>query len=222
MRLLDLFCGAGGAAEGYRRAGFTEIVGVDIKPQPRYPFEFVQADILRSVIHEWTLPLGYFDAIHASPPCQAYIQRNKNLVTNHPKLIEPTRAALQATGLPYVIENVLPEVLISPVMLCGTQFGLPLRRHRYFETNACMILARSCHHWGTVAHGQFAAVYGRGGKGPRRGPGVRDAGPLPGAPSAEEAMGIDWMDDREIKQAIPPEYTEYIGRHLIAAIQEAA
>lgn len=99
MRLLDLFCGAGGAAMGYHRAGFDEIVGVDHKPQKNYPFEFVLADAM-------TFQLGGFDAVHASPPCQAYIQRNKNLETDHPKLIEPVRERLRGWGGVYVIENV--------------------------------------------------------------------------------------------------------------------
>lgn len=211
-RLLDLFCGAGGAAMGYHRAGF-EVVGVDIKPQKNYPFEFYQADAM-------TFPLDGFDVIHASPPCQAYIQRNKNLETKHPKLIDPTRARLLLNGKPYVIENVLPEVLWSPWMLCGTMFGLPLIRHRFFEVNPTpLVLTPSCHHWGSVAAGDFAAVYARGGKGRRHGAGVRDAAPLPAKVTWEEAMGIDWMTPYEMSQSIPPAYTEYIGRHLMSYLE---
>jgi DNA (cytosine-5)-methyltransferase 1 len=195
---------------GYHRAGF-EVVGVDIKPQPRYPFEFHQADAM-------TFPLDGFDAIHASPPCQAYVQRNKNLATKHPKLIEPTRCRLVKSGAPYVIENVIPEVLITPWMACGTAFGLALRRHRYFEMPTLLSLSRSCYHWGTVAGGDFAAVYGRGGKGHRHGAGVRDAGPKPAKVTWAEAMGIDWMERKELSQAIPPAYTEYIGRQLLQVV----
>ena len=213
-RLLDLFCGAGGAARGYQQAGFY-VVGVDIKPQPRYAGDdFIQADAM-------TFPLDGFDAIHASPPCQAYVQRNKNLQTRHPKLIEPTRERLQAWGGLYVIENVLPEVLESPAILCGTQFGLPLRRHRFFETNAGMILSRGCWHWGTVAAGDFAAVYAFGGKGHRHGPGIRDPRSAIG-PEWAEAMGIDWMTRDELTQAIPPAYTEYIGGQLMRVIASPA
>ncbi len=210
-RLLDLFCGAGGAGMGYHRAGF-EVVGVDIKPQPDYPFEFHEADAM-------TYPLDGFDAIHASPPCQAYIQRNKNLVTKHPKLIEPTRLRLLTTGRPYVIENVLREVLVEPVMLCGTFFGLPLIRHRYFESSPPLLMNTPCHHWGTVAAGDFAAVYEFGGKGHRHGAGVRDPRSAQG-PDWAESMGIDWMETKhELKESIPPAYTEYIGRQLIAMLE---
>ncbi len=214
-RLLDLFCGAGGAAMGYHRAGF-EVVGVDIEPQPNYPFEFHQADALSCY------PLDGFAVIHASPPCQGYVQRNKNLVTKWPKLIEPMRERLR--GTPYVIENVEGAPLFNPFMLCGTMFGLPLRRHRLFEADIFLTDVHgasllSCNHWGTVAHGQFAAVYSKGGKGPRHGKGVREPGPLPGAPSWEEAMGIDWMTREELTQAIPPAYTEWIGNRLIDVIR---
>ena len=214
-RLLDLFCGAGGAAMGYHRAGFDEIVGVDIKPQPHYPFEFVQADAM-------TFDLSGFDAIHASPPCQAYIQRNKNLATKWPKLIEPVRQRLAETGLPYVIENVPGAPLDASLTLCGTMFGLLVLRHRIFETNwrptEC---APHCNHWGTVAAGDFAAVYAFGGKGHRG----RDAdgNKIRGAKSAagpdwSEAMGIDWMTKRELAEAIPPAYTEFIGRQFLTVV----
>ncbi len=209
-RLLDLFCGAGGASMGYYRAGF-DVVGVDIKPMPRYPFEFHQADAM-------TYPLDGFDAIHASPPCQAYIQRNKNLDTKHPKLIAPTRQRLQESGTPYVIENVLPEVLLMPTMLCGTMFGLALLRHRFFESPSMLCLSRSCHHWGTVAAGDFAAVYSYGGKGHRHGAGVRDAKPEPAKVTWNEAMGVDWMEPYELSQSIPPAYTEFIGRQLLTSL----
>lgn len=210
-RLLDLFCGAGGAAEGYARAGF-EVVGVDIKPQPNYPFEFHQADAL-------TFGLSGFDAVHASPPCQAYIQRNKNLVTKWPKLIEPVRGRLLETGLPFVIENVSGAPLTPTFTLCGTMFDLPLLRHRIFETNwPETAWPPPCNHWGTVAAGDFAAVYAFGGKGHRGrdadGNKVRGVKSAPG-PDWAVAMGIDWMTKREMAEAIPPAYTEFIGAQLI-------
>ena len=196
---------------GYSRAGF-EVVGVDLKPQPRYPFEFHQADAM-------TYPLEGFDVIHASPPCQAYVQRNKNLETKHPKLIEPTRDRLAGAGKLMVIENVLQEVLVDPVMLCGTFFGLPLIRHRYFEVSPPLLMSTPCHHWGSVAAGDFAAVYSYGGKGRRHGAGVRDAAPALAKVTWQEAMGIDWMTGAELSQAIPPAYTEYIGLRLLEVMR---
>ena len=207
MRLLDLFCKAGGAARGYHDAGFDEIVGVDHEPQPNYPYEFVLADAM-------TYPLDGFDVIHASPPCQGYIQRNKNLATKWPRLIEPLRERLN--GRRYIIENVEGAPLLSPLMLCGTMFDLPLRRHRLFEINGLqsLTLTPPCNHWGTVAHGQFAGVYSLKARGPRRGAGVRDPKAIEG-PDWHSAMKIDWMSRRELTQAIPPAYTRYIGGLLL-------
>jgi hypothetical protein len=204
---------------GYHRAGF-EVVGVDIKPQPYYPFEFVQADAM-------TYPLDGFDAIHASPPCQGYIQRNKNLVTKWPKLIEPVRERLkvlhQANHIPYVIENVPGAPLIDPLMLCGTMFDLLLLRHRLFESNVSLSCPIPCNHWGSVASGDFAAVYAYGGKGHRHGRDVagnklRDPGSAKG-PEWSVAMGIDWMPKRDMAEAIPPAYTRYVGWQLIWALE---
>ena len=227
---------------GYAEAGF-DVIGVDIKPQPNYPFLFVQADAMWEMdmvnggagladmpLNGEFLTFSSFDVIHASPPCQAYIQRNKNLETKHPKLIEPMRTKLDRwlsqvayhyPGKPvaYVIENVLQEVLVEPVMLCGTFFGLSLRRHRYFEVSPPLLMSTPCNHWGTVAADNFAAVYAYGGKGHRHGAGVRDAAPAPAKVTWEEAMGIDWMTKTELSQAIPPAYTRYIGRQLMALMK---
>lgn len=217
-RLLDLFAGAGGAARGYQQAGFY-VVGVDHKPQPRYAGdEFIQADAM-------TYPLEGFDVIHASPPCQGYIQRNKNLETRHPKLIEPLRERL--SGKPYVIENVTGAArhLHHPVMLCGTMFGLPVLRHRLFEVWEPQLIARpkACCHRGTVANGDYAAVYAFGGKGPRRGYGVpRTASPVAVGPDWGDALGIDWMTKPELSQAIPPAYTAYIGEQLMSVLRREA
>ena len=225
-RLLDTFCKAGGTTRGYQMAGF-EVVGCDIEPQPRYIGEhFIQAnalDLLYALAHGdcWDDQDGHvwhledFDAIHASPPCQAYVQRNKNLGTKHPRLIGPTRDLLQQSGPPYVLENVEGAPLLSPVLLCGTMFGLRLRRHRLFEIPGLALLTRPCNHWGTVAAGDFAGVYAFGGKGHRHGQGVRDPKSKPG-PSWDAAMGIDWMTSAELTQAIPPAYTEHIGKALLA------
>ena len=143
MRLLDLFCGAGGASEGYRRAGF-EVVGVDIKPQPHYPFDFIEADALTvGGGPEWIA--SYFDAVHASPPCQAHSSLRHLQSTASVDLIAETRELLRQTGLPYIIENVVGAPLLDPVKLCGSSLGLgamcedgkwrQLRRHRLFESN---------------------------------------------------------------------------------------
>ena len=236
MRLLDLFCGAGGAAMGYSRAGF-EVVGVDIKPQPHYPFEFHQADAM-------TFPLDGFDAIHASPPCQAFSTMRRGLwkEREHPNLIPGTRERLLAAGMAYVIENVenARRELINPVMLCGTMFGLgtsagnELRRHRYFETTLGLILAPPCQHNGFSA----VPVYGGGQNGdyhtPRRKPKTIGVWGHAGGSSARdgivqfdtaarrEAMGIDWMTGDELSESIPPAYTEWIGAQLMAALRAAA
>lgn len=212
LKIADLFCGAGGSGKGLHNAGF-EVIGFDINPQKNYPFEFHQEDAL-------TVDLSKFDAVWASPPCQAYVQRNKNLVTKHPKLIEPIRDKIIDSKLPYIIENVEGAPLIDPIMLCGTMFDLLILRHRLFETSISNINIPECNHWGTVASGDFAGVYAFGGKGHRHGRGVRDPKNKPG-PDWEIAMGIDWMTKKEITQAIPPAYSEFLGRELMNKINFA-
>ena len=211
LRLLDLYCGAGGAAMGYHRAGFAAIVGVDIEPQPRYPFAFVQADAL-----DYLREHGHdFDLVHASPPCQRWsnITRTAGAQDSHPDLITPTRALLQELGLPYVIENVANAPLIDPVMLCGTAFGLLVIRHRFFETRPALTLepAPCQHERQAVKCGrppdrqhQYHSVYGH----------------FSDVAFAHRAMGIDWrMTQGELAQAIPPAYTEWIGRQMLLALQ---
>jgi DNA (cytosine-5)-methyltransferase 1 len=212
-RLLDLFCGAGGAAMGYHRAGF-EVVGVDINPQPRYPFEFHQADAL-------TFPLDGFDAIHASPPCQAYsAQRVAWNARAYPRLIEPIRERLIDWGATWVIENVPQAPLLDPVRLCGSMFGLGalnqyLQRHRLFEANVTLGPPPPCVH-----RGDALGIYGDHLRLRRRGVGRRareiSKGKL--AP-ASEAMGIDWMTWDELTESIPPAYTEWVGRRILAAVE---
>ena len=201
-RLLDLFCGAGGASMGYHRAGF-EVEGVDIKPQPHYPFKFYQADAL-------TYPLEGYDAYHASPPCQAYTRlTEKKYRQNHPDLIAYVRLRL-ALHKPSVIENVpdAKDRLWHPIMLCGSMFGLPIWRHRYFEIQPeIFTLLPHCNHG-------FAPVLISGS--PRR-KGVRTE---PSTERRREAMDINWMTRTELDQAIPPAYTEYIGKYLMKAIKE--
>jgi DNA (cytosine-5)-methyltransferase 1 len=211
-RLLDLFCGAGGAAMGYHSAGF-EVVGVDIKPQPRYPFEFHQADAL-ALMRGWALSLRpCFQAIHASPPCQRYSRQtaqHRSRATDHPDLVEPTRKLLEATGLPWVIENVEGAPLENSVTLCGSMFGLGVRRHRLFEANF-PITQPECDHPG---QGPIVTVTGNPGGSSKR-DGSRRFG---NTASWRMAMVIDWMTGKELAQAIPPAYTEHIGRQLYALV----
>jgi DNA (cytosine-5)-methyltransferase 1 len=213
MRLLDLFCGAGGAAMGYHKAGFDEIVGVDNRTQPRYPFAFVLGDAL-----EYCAAHGHeFDAIHASPPCQGYsVLTNgvwKNRVSSHPKMIDIVRELIQ--GKPYVIENVsgARAILKNPLMLCGSMFGLEVFRHRYFETTHSLFAPCSCR------HDYFAVpVYGHSGAGANRNR-ERQRGRTNSVKDWARAMGIDWMTGSELAQAIPPAYTRYIGEHLLRFIK---
>lgn len=229
---------------GYHRAGF-EVVGVDIGPQPNYPFEFFQADALgalRSLMGIWGLytaaglggaPFDHdpselnlflrdFDAIHASPPCQSYLNLTRvneamGREHTHGDLIAATRGLLIESGLPYVIENV-PDArakLIDPVRVCGTSFGLPLRRHRLFESNVPIVGTDCAHHrftekryWtGWRPNGEHrlstvVQVYGN----------AADKHEWPAA------MGIDWMTNDGLAEAIPPAYTEFIGAQLMEAL----
>ena len=222
-RLLDLFCGAGGAAMGYARAGF-EVVGVDIKPQPHYPFEFIQCDweeALATLPGLWERD-GYTVAVHASPPCQRYSTMTKKWGRSdeHPDLVLPVQQALYEfgeDGALFVIENVEGAPLADPVMLCGSMFGLgsqgyQLRRHRIFESNVWFFPPAMCAH-----QGQALPVYGHAG-----GSSKRDGLKFPGTDAWREGMGIDWMTGNELSQAIPPAYTEWIGKHLMAALEHPA
>jgi len=197
---------------GYYQAGF-EVVGVDIKPQPHYPFEFHQADAL-------TYPLNGFDAYHASSPCQGYVDRNCKRETKHPKLIEPVRECLEKIGKPFVIENVYKAPLKATLMLCGTMFNLKVIRHRYFEFNFSGPMSPyTCNHKGTVANGDFVGVYIGGYHAPTLPDGTRPFAKEADINTWSEAMGINWMKYKsELKEAIPPVYTEYIGKFLIKEI----
>ena len=236
MRILDLFCGAGGAGMGYHRAGF-EVVGVDISKQPDYPFKFAHADAtalvkdrIEGCWHEgagtslsgrWDGCLGHFDVIHMSPPCQGYTALTTGTnagSTAQPKLVAQMREWADATGLPYVIENVQGSDVRRDLVLCGEMFGLGVIRHRYFEVSGFEAKApthkphqgrvRGWRH-GEYFDGPYLAVYGEGG-----GKGT--------VAEWQDAMGIHWTDNRHsIAEAIPPAYTEFIGRQLIAHIEAA-
>jgi DNA (cytosine-5)-methyltransferase 1 len=205
-RLLDLFCGAGGAAYGYHQAGFTEIVGVDIAPQPRYPFKLVQGDALEFLAG---VKPGEYDLIHASPPCQGYSLTQRLWRRDHAQLIEVLRAHLVFAQTPYVIENVPGAPLLTPITLCGAMFGLRVYRHRLFETSR-FLAAPSC-----PGHPTPAVKCGRP---VRDGDFVQVVGHFSGVGVARRAMGIDWMTRDELSQAIPPAYTEWIGRQLLATL----
>lgn len=225
-RLLDLFCGAGGAAMGYHRAGF-DVVGVDIKPQPHYPFTSLRADGLEFLSRPgrfvWP-PGGTFDAIHASPPCQGYvgwqnIGTARGGTNDWPRLIEPIRELLDATGLPYVIENVENAPLQTNLVLCGSMFGLGVRRHRKFETSFA-VLGRpaSCAHTGDKV-GVYGKLDGRRLFTRADGSELHNPSSLE---QAQTAMGIDWMEWDELKEAIPPAYTQWIGSQLMNYVEVAA
>jgi len=199
--LIDLYCGAGGAAHGYHQAGF-DIIGIDINPQPNYPYPFAQGDALNP-----PLDLTQADAIHASPPCQAYsiATLNHRTTNTYPDLVAPTRQLLETTGLPWIIENVPGAPLHNHIQICGSGLAMTrIRRHRWFESNTPL--------WGIpCVHGQNTDVLSIVG----HSEGSGKAGPGYLKPARETAMGIDWMTNTELSQAIPPAYTHHIGTQLL-------
>lgn len=221
--LLDLFCCAGGAARGYADAGF-DVIGVDIAPQPRYPYDMVVGDaieLMSALLDGKTDPtLGFalddIDAIHASPPCQtftAYRRRGAGVGDAYLNLIPETREALHAAGLPFVIENVetARDELVDPVRYCGSSFGLDVRRHRLFESNVTLEPPACDHSWQTP---RFPPASNRTNLRRTVEVGVWRI-PLE---VQRRAMGIDWMELRELSEAIPPAYTEHIGRQMMAHV----
>jgi DNA (cytosine-5)-methyltransferase 1 len=229
LRLLDLFCGAGGASAGYYRAGF-EVTGVDLarKQLPdgtwvddaampkRYPFEFIKADALEMLADREFV--ARFDVIHASPPCQRYSLASKYNGREYPDFIPPTRSLLKATGLPWVIENVPGAPLRPDFVLCGCMFGLglpehdlQLRRERWFETSWRPLgLVQPHQHWGysisIAGHGTPSWVR-------------RNTGHI-GIALWRQVMGIDWMTRGQLTEALPPAYTEYVGTILRKRLEE--
>jgi DNA (cytosine-5)-methyltransferase 1 len=224
VRLLDLFCGAGGAAMGYHRAGFDEIVGVDINPQPHYPFEFVQADALGFLV-DWlidkdTFPddVKDFDMIHASPPCQDHSALKTTLKQPHGNghMLADITECLQKQDAPWVIENVPGAPMRKDLVLCGRQFQLKtfsptlqqdvwLKRHRIFQTNVPVAQPAPCNC--TRDGHKTIGVYGNGDGGGR---GWKDS-----FADRKAVMQIDWMNRNELSQAVPPAYTEYIGQQFL-------
>ncbi len=220
-RLLDLFCGAGGASAGYHRAGF-DVTGVDIQPQPRYPFSFVQADALSC-----GLELRAFDVIHASPPCQAYSHAcfSHNARKKHEDLLAPVREMLRKCNRPYVIENVLGAPLSGYcLMLCGLMFDLKVFRHRWFESSELLMSPGHRSHRGKlIGRDGMCCVVGNGGgmsvrmrkRFRQEAQGFKDTNQ-----DRQKAMDIDWMNRYELSQAIPPAYALFIGRQLMTGLME--
>ena len=226
--LLDTFCCAGGSATGYERAGFV-VYGIDKKAQPRFPFPFIKIDTLKALDillsgdkltfnNGENLSLDDISVIHASPPCQIHSRMRKlnvsqGVAKNYKELIAPVRTKLKATGKIYIIENVEGSPLIDPITLCGSSFGLLVRRHRLFESNVSL-WGKPCAHYIEVKdkpnlnrlHKGNSRVVGCYGHGRGKGDTVE---------LWSKAMGIDWMSRHELSQAIPPAYTEWIGSQVI-------
>ncbi|MER7575221.1 SAM-dependent methyltransferase [Streptomyces sp. NPDC126514] len=212
LRVLDLFCCQGGAGKGYADAGF-EVTGVDIDPQPRYPFRFVQADAIDYVRRYG----AEYDFIHASCPCQHDSDCQRIQGNKHPDLIAPTRAALEATGRPWVIENVggaLPK-LRNPVMLCGQMFRLENYRHRFIEAGGGFVLDQPQHPEHLVPQAKMGRPVPPGHYG-------QFVGNFSGVDLARRVLGVPWMNRDGIRECIPPAYTEYIGTRLLASLLEVA
>lgn len=229
--LLDLYAGAGGAAAGYYRAGF-EVIGVDIAPQQSYPFIFEERDALEVLgdLLEGAAPfgrlghgrtwagLGDFAGIHASPPCQAFTDLQKQNKREYPDLIGPTRELLEATGLPYVIENVEGAPLRDPIMLCGTMFpGLRVIRHRLFESNFPIMVPPHGRHPLVFTHDKRKAHHGKLNQ-DEAFVQVTGGGNCT-VENKRAAMGVPWMTGAEANEAIPPAYAEHVGQFLMAHIR---
>lgn len=211
--LLDLFCKEGGAGMGYYQAGF-DVVGVDIEPQPRYPFAFEQDDaiqFLRRMIEP--LARGCVVAIHASPPCRRYSDTQRIRGNEHPDLIGPTRVLLRAAGVPYVIENVegARGELHDPVMLCGAMFGLRTYRHRLFETSWPLRVP---------AHPRHVARQAKMGRPPQPGEFIQCVGNFSNVALGREVMGMPWASRDGLREAIPAAYTRHIGAQLLRVLRE--
>lgn len=208
MNALDLFCGAGGASMGLWRAGF-HVLGVDIKPQPNYPFPMWVQDALTTEIPD------HIDFVWASPPCQRYSRASRcrpGLAQTYPDLVEPIRQKLVAWGGPYIIENVPGAPLRNPVMLCCAMFGKRMYRHRLFESNVPLTAPQHpkhivrCSKAGWWKPGEYISVAG-------------NCAPIA---MAREQMGIDWMTRAELVESIPPAFSEYLGRQVIEHVQRLA
>lgn len=205
--LADTYCCQGGASAGYQAAGFCT-TGVDLDPQSRYPWYFLQCDAIL-FIHRFG---RRFAAIHASPPCQLYSACHRIRGNDHPDLIGPTRVALQATGRPWVIENVedARRELVDPVLLCGTMFpGLRTHRHRLFETSVPL---------GVPEHPAHTGATVKMGRPLRDGDWFHAVGNFSGVGYVRDNLGVPWMNRDGIRECIPPVYAEHVGRVLLTAV----
>lgn len=202
-KILDLFCGAGGSAMGLYRVGF-DVTGVDIKPQPHYPFKFIQADAMK-------IDLDGYDAYWASPPCQGYSEATPlTMKGRHPLLIEAVSKKFKLTGKPFIIENVEGARwhLENPIMLCGSMFGIGIWRHRWFETHPFYTLSPfECQHIGSPITVNPPANARKSQFGYRN------------FDAEKSAMQIDWMTKQELTQAIPPVYSEFLGKQLMKYLE---
>jgi len=208
LKLLDLFCGAGGASMGYSMAGF-DVTGIDVKHGKRYPFTYIRGDVRDYLNTDY---LSQFDVIHASPPCQTHsitkhLRNAQGKSTSKIDMIPEVREALIASGKPYIIENVPQSPLINPIQLCGSSFGLKVRRHRLFESNMSLV-GSTCNHTTRPVgvYGSLNDEIPRGGKTAET------------IDQACEAMGIDWAIWTELVEAIPPAYTHYLGEQIAACL----
>lgn len=213
--LVDLFCGAGGASVGYARAGWR-VIGVDNRWQPNYPYDLY----LQNVFSRWTRELlETADAVHASPPCQAYSSLGLQNRREYPDLVAATRELLIDSGLPYVIENVVGAPLQDPVLLCGTMFdGLRVIRHRLFETSfdcTAPFHIRKPEHPQVFTHDKRRPQYGKLNEDIAF---IQVTGGTSTTENSQLAMGIDWMSKKELNQSIPPAYTDWVGTQLLLSV----
>lgn len=229
-RLLDLFCGAGGCSVGYNRAGF-DVVGVDLHPQKNYPYEIIQGDAMLALgcLSRGDSLNGYdlsdFDAIHASPPCQAYTSAcfTDDQRSRHQDLLPATRDLLIMSGKPWVIENVMGAPFEYRSVLCGLMFGLKVFRHRGFECSFLLMTpSHPCHKGKLIGVDGMRCPIGHGGwasQRKRNKVAARESGEKDSKESWQVAMGIDWMTRDELAQAIPPAYTQFVGRQLMNVVE---
>jgi DNA (cytosine-5)-methyltransferase 1 len=222
--LLDLFCCQGGAARGYAAAGW-DLIGVDVDPQPRYPYRFIRGDALE-VLADLAAEV---DAVHASPPCQHYSITRHSHSREHPDLVGPTRDALEAAGLPWIMENVPGAPLRNYVELCGASFGLEavdldgtplvLRRHRLFESSVMLWAPPPCACSSYRRRGYaVGGVYDGGRRDRVEAREIRHGGYTPPPTVRAELLGVAGMTQYGMSQAIPPAYTYWLGRELLDAV----